>query len=167
METTLVEATLDIEDKTSLDSLSFAISKLRIFTDAKLKQGRVVIDSLNNGLFDDEYQNLNRQLTTYIKEYILSSHNSIIPQAEQVRLNAYRAVTPVLISLVVMIAIVLMFFFFMINYDVNPIVAMNKSLGGYLQYKIPFKIKEECKDEILELREKIETLIYISKQNKG
>ena len=98
---------------------------------------------------------------------MLSSHDSIAPQAEQVRIDAYRAVTPVLISLFVMIAIVLMFYLFMITYEGQPIIAMNNALGSYLQYKIPFKFKEECKDEILELREKIETLIYISKQNKG
>lgn len=68
--------------------------------------------------------------------------------------NAYRAVTPVLISLVVMIATVLMLFYFTMLYCVNPIVAMNKGLGQYLTFRIPFAVKAECKDEILELKEK-------------
>ena len=39
-------------------------------------------------------------------------------------------------------------------YCVNPIVAMNKGLGQYLTFGIPFAVKAECKDEILELKEK-------------
>ena len=170
MESTLVMAQDNLQDKKSLDSLAVAIVKLRIFTHRSLEEVKTSGDSLNchnTKIHSSEYQDLNRRITTYIKDYMLSSHDSIAPQAEQVRIDAYRAVTPVLISLFVMIAIVLMFYLFMITYEVKPIIAMNKALGSYLQYKIPFKFKEECKDEILELREKIETLIYISKQNKG
>lgn len=64
--------------------------------------------------------------------------------------NAYRAVTPVLISLVVMIAIVLMLYYFMSVYCVNPIIRMNKGLGDYLSFRVPFAVKADCKDEVLE-----------------
>lgn len=80
--------------------------------------------------------------------------------------NAYRAVTPVLISLVVMIAIVLMLYYFMSIYCVHPIVRMNKGLGDFLTFRIPFAVKGELKDEVLELKEKIDTLIALSKQTK-
>ena len=88
-------------------------------------------------------------------------------RAEQMKKNAYRAVTPVLISLVVMIAIVLMLYYFMSVYCVNPIIRMNKGLGDYLSFRVPFAVKADCKDEVLELKEKIETLITVSKQPKS
>ena len=51
----------------------------------------------------------------------------------------------------------------------NPIVRMNKGLGDYLSFRIPFTVKADCKDEVLELKEKIETLITVSnsKQTKA
>ena len=69
----------------------------------------------------------------------------------------------VLISLLVMIAVLLMFYYFMTIYCVNPIVKMNRSLGDYLAFKVPFVVKDELKDELLELKEKIETLVLQSR----
>ena len=97
----------------------------------------------------------------------LDTQSSLAPRAEQMKKNAYRAVTPVLISLVVMIAIVLMLYYFMSVYCVNPIIRMNKGLGDYLSFRVPFAVKADCKDEVLELKEKIETLITVSKQPKS
>ena len=104
---------------------------------------------------------------TAVRDYMTSTQSSLAPRAEQLKKNAYRAVTPVLISLVVMIATVLMLFYFTMLYCVNPIVAMNKGLGQYLTFRIPFAVKAECKDEILELKEKIEALVAMLKQNKA
>ena len=44
---------------------------------------------------------------------------------------------------------------------------MNTGLGDYLSFRVPFVVKADCKDEMLELKEKIETLITISKQPKA
>jgi len=65
------------------------------------------------------------------------------------------------------VAIVLMLYYFMSVYCVNPILRMNKGLGDYLSFRVPFVVKADCKDEMLELKEKIETLITISKQPKA
>ena len=81
--------------------------------------------------------------------------------------NAYRAVTPVLISLLVMIAIVLMLYYFMTVYCINPILRINKGLGDFLTFRIPFAVKGELKDEVAELKEKIDTLVKTVKQNKA
>ncbi len=96
-----------------------------------------------------------------------STQSSLAPRTEQMKKNAYRAVTPVLISLSVMIAIVLMLFYFMSIYCVNPIVQMNKGLGDWLTFRVPFAVKGDLKDEVLELREKIDALIALLKQNKA
>ena len=52
-------------------------------------------------------------------------------------------------------------------YCANPIIRMNKGLGDYLSFRVPFVVKADCKDEVLELKEKIETLITVSKQPKS
>jgi signal transduction histidine kinase len=89
---------------------------------------------------------------------------SLSPRAEQLSRNAYRAVTPVFISLVVMIIILLMFYYFIMIYALKPIIEMNKSLGDWLRYKVPFKTKSECRDELQELKEKIESVTNTSKK---
>ena len=43
-------------------------------------------------------------------------------------------------------------------YCVNPIVKINKSLGDFLSFRLPFNVKAECKDEVLELKERIDSL---------
>ena len=75
--------------------------------------------------------------------------------------------TPVLISVTVMIAIVLMLLYFLSIYCVSPIERMNKSLGDWLSFRTPFNVKGDLKDEVLELKERIETLINQSKQPKA
>ena len=117
--------------------------------------------------YDSEYEVLYGRLTAAIKNYMTSTQSSLAPRAEQMKKNAYRAVTPVLISLAVMIAIVLMLYYFMSVYCVDPIIRMNKGLGDYLSFRVPFTVKADCKDEVLELKEKIETLITVSKQPKS
>ena len=72
-----------------------------------------------------------------------------------------------LISLLVMIAIVLMLYYFMTVYCINPILRINKGLGDFLTFRIPFAVKGELKDEVAELKEKIDTLVKTVKQNKA
>ena len=113
--------------------------------------------------YTEEYEAVYLRLTAAVKAYMTSTQSSLAPRTEQMKRSAYRAVTPVLISLLVMIAVLLMFYYFMTIYCVNPIVRMNRSLGEYLSFRVPFAVKEECKDELLELKEKIETLIVQSR----
>ena len=142
-------------------------SYLAFGTAAPEVPGPVLPDSVGVKWYNDEYVALYGRLTSAIKNYMTSTQSSLAPRAEQMKKNAYRAVTPVLISLAVMIAIVLMLYYFMSVYCVNPILRMNKGLGDYLSFRVPFVVKADCKDEMLELKEKIETLITISKQPKA
>lgn len=194
LEQTLLVAQSEAHDKSFLDSLAFATIELRLLIDGRLmREEPLSADTLAaQGPIEDaaaataptdtatlrtphhseqaewyvtQYEQSYGRLTAAIQSYMTSTQSSLAPRAEQMKKNAYRAVTPVLISLMVMIAIVLMLFYFMSIYCVNPILRLNKGLGDYLAYRIPFAVKE-CKDEMLELKEKIETLINLSKQNK-
>lgn len=174
LENTLLVAQDEALEKSFLDSLAFATTELRLLTDNYLAFGVSAQDSLalcrpdsvGGKWYNNEYEALYGRLTAAIKNYMTSTQSSLAPRAEQMKKNAYRAVTPVLISLVVMIAIVLMLYYFMTIYCVNPVLRMNKGLGDYLSFRIPFAVKADLKDEVLELKEKIDTLITLSKQNK-
>ncbi len=176
LENTLLIAQNEALEKSFLDSLAFATTELRLLTDNYLAFGAnentdslalCRTDSVGRRWYNDEYEALYGRLTSAIKNYMTSTQSSLAPRAEQMKKNAYRAVTPVLISLAVMIAIVLMLFYFMSIYCVNPILRMNKGLGDYLSFRVPFVVKGDCKDEVQELKEKIEALINLLKQQKS
>lgn len=114
--------------------------------------------------YNDEYEAHYSRLTAAIKSYMTSTQSSLAPRAEQMKKNAYRAVTPVLISLAVMIAIVLMLYYFMWIYCVSPILRMNKAVSDFLLYRMPFAVPGELNDEMRELKEKVETLVEMVKQ---
>ena len=102
-----------------------------------------------------EYEMTARQIT----KYMTGAHNSLGPEVNNLSHSARRAVTPVFISLVVMVVIVIMFYFFTMHYFVRPILRINRSLGDYLTYKKPFDSELACRDEIAVLRDRISQLI--------
>lgn len=182
LEDVMLVAQNEALDKSFLDSLAFATTEMKILVDGYLARvdaaeaiaavvaadtTLVAADSLavkgevaevGKDWYTNEYEAVYHRLTAAVKAYMTSTQSSLAPRTEQMKKNAYRAVTPVLISLVVMIAILLMFYYFMTIYCVKPIVKINKSLGDFLSFRLPFNVKAECKDEVLELKERIDTL---------
>lgn len=155
-------------DRSALDSLTGATTELLVLTKMFLAtESPKAGDESGEVWYNEYYEKQYEKVVTAVRDYMTSTQSSLAPRAEQMKKNAYRAVTPVLISLAVMIAIVLMLYYFMSVYCVNPILRMNKGLGDYLSFRVPFVVKADCKDEMLELKEKIETLITISKQPKA
>ena len=110
--------------------------------------------------YKEGYINLSKQ----VSEYMTSSQNTLSPEVNHLSHTARRSVTPVFISLLVMFVVVLMLYFFLKKLYVKPILRINRSVGDYLAYKVPFDKSIACRDEIAELRDRIETLI--SKSNK-
>jgi hypothetical protein len=106
------------------------------------------------------YINLSKQ----VSQYMTSSQNTLSPEVSRLSHTARRSVTPVFISLLVMFVVVMMLYFFLKKLYVKPILRINRSLGDYLTYKVPFDSNIACRDELGELRDRIETLI--SKSNK-
>lgn len=158
----------------SLDTLSLYSAELRQLTDNFHSTETVAIDSLTVEIhkvdgrkwYVEVYEPTYNHFTEQVKRYITLSHGALAPRAAQLSKNAYRSVAPVLISLLVMIAIVLMLFYFVYIYGVKPIIRINRSLAEYLSFKLPYKPKAEMVDEIKELSDNIENLINISKSNK-
>lgn len=119
----------------------------------------------NRQWFKDSYKVAYDKMVGDIEDFMTHTHTSLEPRAEQLNKNAYRSVAPVLISLVVLIAIVLMLYYFIRVYCVTPIVKMNKALSDFHTYRLPFSVKAELRDELKELVENIEKLIRLLKLN--
>lgn len=153
----------------SADGLRAVVHELRV---SRTIENLILLDSLSDGTlsfdgkgwYDRNYVPAYNAASNSIMRIMSHAQVALTPRAERLSRNAYRAVTPVFISLVVMIVILLMFYYFISSYALKPIVEMNKSLGDWLRYKLPFNIKAECRDEIQELKEKIETITNAPKK---
>ncbi|MFI3263742.1 MAG: MCP four helix bundle domain-containing protein [Rikenellaceae bacterium] len=169
LEATLETAASETSDPRLLDSLSFHLSQLELLTHTVINQPEFdTLSVVNRASYYDNYQPIHTEIISSIYDFTTSSFKSIEPRAEQLQRNAYRAVTPVFISLVVMIVIVLMLYYFMIIYCVNPIVRLNRSLGDFLTYRLPFTSKDDCNDEVKELQDKIEQVTtYIRRESSN
>lgn len=125
-----------------------------------------MLDSLSKGFarrMYAEYLPVYDELLSEIDIFVAESQNSLAPSTDQLHHNAYRALTPVTISLIVMIAIVLMLYYFMMVYCVSPIIHINAALKSYLSFKVPYAPKGERRDEMAELNEGVEALIKVNK----
>ncbi len=159
LEHTIYLTRFQSSDPRLLDSLSFYLSELRLLAHTIISPPEFdTLLQFDRAYYYNDYQPIHANIVGSIYDFTNLSFKSIEPRAEQLQRNAYRAVTPVLISLVVMIAIVLLLYYFMIIYCVNPIVRLNRSLGDFVTYRLPFAPKGDFGDELRELQEKIETL---------
>lgn len=109
--------------------------------------------------YADEYKTEYLNVSQQIRKFMTGSNSTLGPEVNRLNNTARRAVTPVFISLVVMLVIVLMLYFFMKSYFITPIKRINRSLGDYLTYKMPFDQSISSRDELQTLRDRIATLI--------
>lgn len=144
----------------------------RNYLDGKIQQridAQNSIDTLHHKLssrtwYVDEYKIEHMNLSKQISKYMTGSQSTLGPEVSRLSHTARRAVTPVFISLLVMLIVVMILYFFLMRLYVNPMMRMNRSLGDYLTFKVPFDSAIECRDELKEFRDKIASLI--SKNNK-
>ncbi len=109
--------------------------------------------------FLEEYTKAHHKLLNAIQEYMQSSQTALGPQALSIKNNAYRAITPSVVTVGALLIIVLMLWYFLNRYGVRPILKINRALSDYQQYKLPYKTSINGNDEINQLNDKIEDLI--------
>lgn len=188
LEAVLASAAEHASNNAALDSLAVSVALLHELTDDLISgnTGAGLLDRLITGdsvftaadtdsddaddvkdiyWYDMHYNPLYTRISEQINDFMTLAFSGLTPQTEQLSRNAYRAVTPVLISLLVMIAIVLMLYYFVMIYCVLPIIGINKSLADWLKFRKAFAVKEECRDELLALRENIKTLTERADKN--
>lgn len=165
-----------VEHKGLNDTLAICVQRLNTLAEEYLA-GKVYEDVVRRRVRDslatdfstrdwyvDEYKVAYIDLSRQISRYMTDSQDVLSPKVNHLSHTARRSVTPVFISLLVMFIVVMMLYFFLKKLYVKPILRINRSLGDYLSYKVPFDEGIACADEIEQLRDRIDTLI--TKSNK-
>ncbi len=161
----LSEATVTVRDLTELDAVySARETYYRLTDDYFYGKGRL---KATPQWFSDIYANAYRELTTSVKEYMASSQNSLVMRASRLEDSAYRAITPSLISLFVVVLIVMVFFYMIDHYYISPTLKINQGLNGYIASRIPFKVDTELHDEIRVLKENIDKILLLLKGKRS
>lgn len=157
----------------ALDSVAMYSAELRRLADTYSAVETIMADSAaveakrdGRKWFVEVYEPAYDKFVEQVERYTTLSYGQFAPRVDQLSRSAHRPVIPVFISLLVMIAVVLMFYYFIYIYGVKPILRINRALSEHLTFKVPYKAKAEMIDEIKELNSNIENLVNISRSNK-
>ncbi len=159
----LSEATGTIRDRTELDAVYSANDYYNEVIATQLS------DEVSPGAghrplstYLEAYYNLD----SAIKNYMTSPEGSLVSRTEMLEDNAYKTMTPSILTLLAAILIVLMLYFFIDLYYVKPVQKLRKSLDGYINARIPFQAEFEGGDELRRIRDDIEILISRTKKEQ-
>lgn len=132
-------------------------ARLALIAEAKRRYDGVLQDTLlRNGL---EYRLAWHELALAIKDFMIDNQNTVDSNTAQVQANAYRALMPGVITLLVAIGIIVIFYFMIDLYYIGPVIRVSRALDNYLNLKVPYAVKLDGRDEVKTLSEQIETLI--------
>ncbi len=149
-------ATVTVRDRAELERIYAANDAYRDIVNTHLTDPG---HTRNTDWFLNTYLEAYYDLDTAIKEYMTSPQTSIATRTLLLEENAYKTITPSIITLCVAILIVLMFCFFIDLYYVKPILKINEGLRGYLDSHLPFNPTFDGGDELASLKTRIEELI--------
>ncbi len=159
----LSEATGTIRDRTELDAVYSANDYYNEVIATQLS------DDISSGpghrplsAYLEAYYNLD----SAIKNYMTSPEGSLVSRTEMLEDNAYKTMTPSILTLLAAILIVLMLYFFIDLYYVKPVQKLRKSLDGYINARVPFQAEFEGGDELRRIRDDIEILISRTKKEQ-
>ncbi|MBR4064165.1 MAG: hypothetical protein IKK02_02765 [Tidjanibacter sp.] len=162
---------------TDLDAVTTAEENYRSVVESYLSPAPAPITNDSTGMLEpfrpdakkflEEYLPVYYSLDEAVKRYMASPQSSIARRTAMVEDNAYRTITPSIITLLVAILVVLMFHFFIDIYYIKPVLRINKSLEQYLATRVPFAPKVDGENEISGLRDNIEKLIELQKSKKA
>ncbi len=131
---------------------------------ARIAESKKRYDSVSGNTLthtDLEYLLVWHRLALDIKDFMIDSQNTVDRNTSQVQANAYRALVPGIITLIIAIAIVVIFYFMIDLYYVGPMIRVSRALDNYLNLKVPYNVKLEGRDEVKALSEQIETLVSL------
>ena len=158
----LKEAAILVRDIPMVDTIYYACLAYNNIVDK-----RIAARNLNDGdieWFSGDYINAYSNLRAAINIFNASAQDLADSSATQLESDAYRAITPGIITLGIAILIILMFFYFIDFYYIKPVIRITSGLDKYLNFKTPFKVAVEGRDEVARLKEEVEELVERLKQ---
>ena len=104
-------------------------------------------------------------LDSAIKSYITSPKSSVALRMSRLESNIYKTITPSVLTLLVAVLILLLFYFFIDTYYTKPVRKISRSLDNFLKNRVPYQVKIEEKSELSSLNDNIIEIIgHIKKQ---
>lgn len=98
-------------------------------------------------------------LTTALGNYLDDAEYDTGTHIDNVENSVYRAITPSLVTVGVVLLLLFVLLFFIDIYYIRPVVKMEKSLEGFLKFNSPFNVTFEGRDEVHKLKEHIGELV--------
>lgn len=126
-------------------------------------------DSISIAGFSDLYKTSYSNLTLTIKNFMIDTQHQIVDFTSSLKEKAYRATMVAIISLGAGLFLMILFYYLLNIFYINPILRIKNSLKNYINSRIPFDVKINSKDEIGNLKEYISQLVMMTKnsENKG
>lgn len=110
----------------------------------------------------ENYYTLDEAIKTYMAS---PQKSSVAEHVSTLEDNIYKTITPSVLTLLVAVTILLLFYFFIDTYYTKPVRNISRSLDNYTKSKVPYQVKIEEKSELSLLNDNITELIgHIKKQ---
>ena len=109
--------------------------------------------------FMESYLKAYDAVDSAIKSYMTSPKTSVAVRMASLEQNTYKTVTPSVLTLLVAVIIIALFYFFIDIYYTKPVRRISNSLEGYVKNKVPYTLKIEDKSELSSLNDNIKELI--------
>lgn len=114
---------------------------------------------IDKNWFVDSYVETYYELDSAIKGYMTSPKSSVVMRISNLESDIYKTITPSVLTLLVAVTILMMFYFFIDTYYTKPLRNISRSLDGYLKAKVPYRVKIEEKSELSSLNDNIIELL--------
>lgn len=122
-------------------------------------------DGDDRAWFVDSYVEAYNTLDGAIKSYMTSPKSSVAVRMARLENNIYKTITPSVLTLLIAVLILMLFYFFIDTYYTKPVRKISRSLDNYIQHKVPYQVKIEEKSELSSLNDNIIEIIgHIKKQ---
>lgn len=109
--------------------------------------------------FMDSYIDAYYNLDSAIKSYLTSPKNSVTMRVSNLESDVYKTITPSVLTLLVAVLILLLFYFFIDTYYTKPVKRISRSLDAYVKNKVPYQVKLDEHNELSQLNDDIVELI--------
>lgn len=116
--------------------------------------------------FMDSYVKSYYALDSAIKSYMTSPRSSVALRVSKLENDVYKTITPSVLTLIIAVSILLLFYFFIDTYYTKPVRQISRSLDNYMKNRIPYQMKIEAEGELAQLNENIAELISQNKKQQ-
>lgn len=146
----------------AIDSIESALEKYHKTIDHHVFDGN---ETDGQSWFMNTYIKDYYALDGAIKAYMTSSKGSVSMRISELEDNVYKTITPSVLTLLIAVTILLMFFFFIDTYYTKPVRRISKALDSTLKTRAPYQVKIDDQSEISQLNDNITELVnHIKKQ---